>query len=69
MFFPMLHRHGIFGLVPMSDICWTQVIIRQAQNPCPKGVHFFFFFKDFDTTPTWHRYGFVTMDTENLLKN
>ena len=52
----MLHGHGIFGPVPMSDMSWTQVQVRHAQNLCPTMSFFLFFFSflflNFDTANT-----------------
>ena len=39
-----LHRHAIFGDVPMSDTCWTPKSVRHAGLRCASSVSFFFFF-------------------------
>ena len=37
-----LHRHAIFGKVPVSDTCRTLIPIRLVGLWCPSGVFFFF---------------------------
>ena len=51
-FFPRLHGHAIFGVVLVSDTCWTPVRVRLAWFRCPASVSFFFFFCFSDTALT-----------------
>ena len=54
-----LHRHAIFGKVPVSDTCRTLIPIRLAGLWCPNGVFFFFF-----TSPTQHQHSSVMAWTQ-----
>ena len=54
---PRLHGHAIFGVVSVSDTCWTPERVRLAGFRCSGSVLFFFHFSDMrrrgaDTAPT-----------------
>ena len=60
-----LHRHAIFGKVPVSDTCRTIIPIRLVGLWCPSGVFFFHFS---DTAPTRLCNGLDTMDMPAVTK-
>ena len=60
----MLHWHANFGLVPMSDMCRTRVLVRHAQNPYLALAFYFIFFE----IPTRLQHGVDLKDTVNQKK-
>ena len=48
-----LHEHAIFGVVSVSDTCWTPERVRLAGFRCPASVLFFFRFSDTVPTRLW----------------
>ena len=49
-----LHGHAIFGVVSVSDTCWTPVRVRLAWFQCPASLFFFFCFSDTALTRLQH---------------
>ena len=44
LIFSRLHGHAIFGVMSVSDTCWTLERVRLSGFRCPASVLFFFFF-------------------------
>ena len=48
---PRLHRHAIFGKVPVSDTCQASILVRLAGLRCPS------FSLSLSLSSTWHGHG------------